>query len=61
MAFMPDGDLLLAASFEGQKGLFRFSPVSAGMEHYVAALLVVWRSPETICSSPKSVAAISDS
>jgi len=41
MAFMPDGDLLIASSFEGKKGLFRFSPVSAEIEHYVAAPTLV--------------------
>lgn len=41
MAFMPGGDLLIASSFEGKKGLFRFSLTSAKIEHCVAAPTLV--------------------
>jgi len=41
MAVIPGGDLLIASSYEGRKGLFRFSPVSAEIEHYLAGPTVV--------------------
>lgn len=37
MAFLPDGDLLVAAAFMGKKGIFRYSPRNGSMQHYVAA------------------------
>ncbi|NWG13221.1 MAG: SMP-30/gluconolactonase/LRE family protein [Acidobacteria bacterium] len=41
MAFLPDGDLLIAACYEGKKGLFRFSPAAGGMDHVIAAPTLV--------------------
>ncbi len=41
MAFLPDGDLLVAACYEGKKGLFRFSPNSGQMDHLIAAPTLV--------------------
>ncbi len=41
MAVTPGGDLLIASSYEGRKGLFRFSPISAEIEHYLAGPTLV--------------------
>jgi sugar lactone lactonase YvrE len=41
MAVTPGGDLLIASSFQGRKGLFRFSPASAEIELAVAAPTLV--------------------
>jgi hypothetical protein len=41
MAVTPGGDVLIASSYEGRKGLFRFSPVTAEIEHYLAGPTLV--------------------
>jgi sugar lactone lactonase YvrE len=41
MTVTPGGDLLITASFQGRKGLFRFSPLSGEIEHYVASPTLV--------------------
>jgi sugar lactone lactonase YvrE len=41
LTVMPGGDLLIASSYQGKKGLFRFSPASAEIEHCVAAPTLV--------------------
>lgn len=41
MAVTPGGDLLIASSYEGRKGLFRYSPGSAEIKHYVAGPTLV--------------------
>lgn len=42
MAFLPDGDfLLLAAGFQGKKGIFSFSLKSGDLQHYMTAPTLV--------------------
>ncbi len=41
MAFLPDGDLLIAAAYGGKKGVFRFSPETRRMTYYIAAPTLV--------------------
>lgn len=41
MAITAGGDLLIAASYEGRKGLFRYSPGSAEIKHYAAGPTLV--------------------
>ncbi len=41
MAFLPDGDLLIAAAYEGKKGIFRFSPETGQLVHFIAAPVLV--------------------
>jgi sugar lactone lactonase YvrE len=41
MAFLPDGDLLLTAGFQGKKGIFKYSPKSGDLQHYIAATTLV--------------------
>jgi len=41
MAFLPDGDLLICAAFQGKKGIFRYSPVNGNIQHYMAAPVLV--------------------
>lgn len=41
IAFLPDGDLLICASYEGKKGVFRYSPESGSISHFVAAPTLV--------------------
>jgi hypothetical protein len=41
MAFLPGGDLLLAAAYRGKKGIFRYSPESGAITHYIAAPILV--------------------
>jgi sugar lactone lactonase YvrE len=41
MVFLPDGDLLIAAAYQGKKGIFRFSPEDGSFEHYIAAPILV--------------------
>jgi sugar lactone lactonase YvrE len=41
MAFLPDGNLLLAASFEGKKGIFQYSPEDGSIEHIITAPILV--------------------
>ena len=37
MAFLPDGDLLLCTGYQGQKGVFRYSPKNRSFNHYISA------------------------
>jgi hypothetical protein len=37
MAFLPEGDLLIAAGYQGMKGIFRYSPFERSLKHYLAA------------------------
>lgn len=41
LAFLPDGDLLISAAYQGKKGIFRYSPGSGSMRHYIAAPVMV--------------------
>ncbi len=41
MAILPDGDLLIATAYKGKKGIFRFSPATAELQHYIAAPIMV--------------------
>lgn len=37
MAFLPEGDLLIAAGYKGKKGIFRYSPADGSFRFYIAA------------------------
>jgi len=41
MAFLPDGDLLIAAGYRGNKGIFRYSLAEGSMRHFVTAPILV--------------------
>ena len=41
MAFLPDGDLLVAAGYKGKKGIFRYSPSDGSLRLYIAAPISV--------------------
>jgi sugar lactone lactonase YvrE len=41
MAFLPDGDLLIAAGYQGNKGIFRYSSKDGSLSHYIAAPILV--------------------
>jgi hypothetical protein len=41
MAFLPTGDLLICAAYEGKKGVFKFSPKDRSIDHYIAAPMLV--------------------
>jgi sugar lactone lactonase YvrE len=41
LAFLPGGDLLICAGFEGKKGVFKYSPHSGTFQHYIAAPVLV--------------------
>jgi sugar lactone lactonase YvrE len=41
MAFLPDGDLLIAAGYQGNKGIFRYSLKDGSLSHYIAAPILV--------------------
>lgn len=41
MAFLPDGDLLIAAGYKGNKGVFKYSPDEGSVQHFVAAPIMV--------------------
>jgi WD40 repeat protein len=41
LAFLPDGDLLISAGYQGKKGVFRYSPDSRSISHYIAAPVMV--------------------
>jgi sugar lactone lactonase YvrE len=41
MAFLPDGDLLIAAGYEGKKGIFRYSSKDGSLLHYIATPILV--------------------
>jgi len=37
IAFLPGGDLLISAGFQGKKGIFRYSPEDGSIQHFIAA------------------------
>ena len=41
MAFLPNGDLLISAGYEGKKGVFRYSLSDRSISHYIAAPILV--------------------
>jgi sugar lactone lactonase YvrE len=41
MAFLPDGDLLIATGYQGKKGLFRYSLLDGTMKQYLTAPILV--------------------
>jgi sugar lactone lactonase YvrE len=41
MAFLPDGDLLISAGYQGKKGIFRYSPSEGSLSHFIAAPVLV--------------------
>ncbi len=41
MAFIPDGNLLIACAYQGKKGVFRFNPVTRSIEQYITAPILV--------------------
>jgi len=41
MAFLPEGDLLIAAAHKGKKGIFRYCPVDGSFQFYIAAPVLV--------------------
>lgn len=41
MAFLPDGDLLMAAGYQGKKGIFRYSQKDGSLRRFVAAPIMV--------------------
>ena len=41
LAFLPSGDLLICAGFEGKKGVFKYSPQSGALQHYIAAPVLI--------------------
>jgi len=41
MAFLPDGDLLISAGYQGKKGIFRYSPSANSIRHFITAPILV--------------------
>jgi hypothetical protein len=41
MAFLPEGDLLIATGYQGMKGIFRYSPFDGSIKHYLTAPILV--------------------
>jgi sugar lactone lactonase YvrE len=41
MAFLPDGNLLIAAGYKGKKGIFQYSPKDDSITYYIAAPILV--------------------
>jgi sugar lactone lactonase YvrE len=41
MAFLPDGNLLIAAGYQGKKGIFKYSPKDGSITHYVTSPILV--------------------
>jgi sugar lactone lactonase YvrE len=41
MAFLPDGDLLVAAGYEGKKGIFKYSLEHGSFQHFATAPIMV--------------------
>jgi len=41
MAFLPEGDLLIAAGCKGKKGIFRYSPADGSFRFHIAAPILV--------------------
>jgi len=41
MAFLPDGDLLVCSGYQGNKGVFRYSPMSGTFTHFITAPILI--------------------
>jgi sugar lactone lactonase YvrE len=41
MAFLPDGGLLIAAGYQGKKGIFLYSPKDGSIQHFMTAPVLV--------------------
>lgn len=41
IAFLPDGDLLISAGYQGKKGIFRYSQKDGSLQHYITAPILV--------------------
>jgi sugar lactone lactonase YvrE len=41
MAFLPDGNLLISAGYQGKKGIFRYSPMDGSISLYITAPILV--------------------
>jgi len=41
MAFLPNGDLLISAAYEGKKGIFKYSLKDHSINHYISAPILV--------------------
>ena len=41
IVFLPDGDLLISAGFQGKKGIFRYSPDDGSIRHFITAPIMV--------------------
>jgi hypothetical protein len=41
VAFLPGGDLLISAGYQGKKGIFRYSPEDGSIQHYITAPILV--------------------
>ena len=41
MAFLPEGDLLIAAGYKGNKGIFRYSPADGSFRFFITAPILV--------------------
>ncbi len=41
MAFLPNGDLLISAGYQGKKGIFRYSPSEDLIQHLITAPILV--------------------
>ncbi len=41
MAFLPDGDLLVCAGYQGRKGVFRYSPGNGSFTHFITAPILI--------------------
>ncbi len=41
MAFISDDDLLICAGYQGKKGIFRYSPSTGSIQHYISAPILV--------------------
>ncbi len=64
MAILPDGDILIATAYAGKKGVFKFSPATATVEHYIAAPTLVGiavAGDEIILADNASIYRIQDS
>jgi hypothetical protein len=41
MACLSDGDVLISAGYQGKKGIFRYSPESGSVRHYITAPILI--------------------
>ncbi len=41
MAFLPDGNLLISAGYQGKKGVFRYSVEDGSIQHYITGPILV--------------------